>query len=117
MNNPKERQELPTVVVFNTLVDRILAHPGLFSTGAGTVQSRFHVHAALVRSLALTHDQRLGHIAGHAPIEAAGCPLASIGAAAFRRAGLENRRQVAVANRITNANLHAVRAGSSTAVH
>lgn len=87
----REKQFLPTVVIFNTIVDRILAHPGI-SAACAAMQGSFNIHAALIRSLALAHEQHLRHIAGHAPIEALCCLLASIRLALVRHAGLKNRR-------------------------
>lgn len=85
------QRDLPTVVVFNAVIDWILAHPGV-SSACAPVQRGFHIRAAVIRSLALAHDQHLSHVAGHAPIEALCCLLASIRAALARRAGLEKGR-------------------------
>lgn len=112
--SPDERRELPTVVVFNAITDRVQAHPGLLPARA-PVQGGFHVRAAQVRSFALAHDQHLGHVGGHAPVEAAGRPLAPVGAAALAGAGLEDGRQVAVAHRVADAVPRPVRARSGAA--
>lgn len=87
----REKQFLPTVVIFNTIVDHILAHRGI-STACAAMQGSFNIHAALIWSLALAHEKHLRHIAGHAPIEALCCLLALIRLTLVRHAGLKNRR-------------------------
>lgn len=113
----RERQssKIPAVTVLHTLVDCFLADPGLVSTRA-TVQSGLHVHTALIWSLALAHGQHLCHIVRHAAIELPS-RLLTAAAVALHRACLKNRCEVPVANCITDANSHLVRAGSGTIVH
>lgn len=104
---------VPTSPVLYTLDNCFLADPGLVSA-CPAVQSSFHLHAGLIRSLTLAHDQHLCHTVRHAAVELTGGLPAAVSVALPRRACVKNGHQVLVADRITDTDCQPVQAGSST---
>ena len=112
----KHQNNIPAIIIFNTLVKAFLADPGLLVTCA-TLHDAFHKLTVLIRSLALTHPQHFSSILGHAFIKPLSFPLTAIAAALLCRTCLENRSEVSVAYWITHTYTYSVHAGSSAMIN